>query len=147
VATFDAGLVSWTGENDLEGTTMSESNKANTVAFHKKAVFEGDVENAFRLYAGGSYRQHNPLIEDGMEGLRKFVAWIRANHPDAHGEIKRVFADGDYVILHSQWHGLSDSPRGEAVVDIYRLEDGKVVEHWDVIQPIPETAANKNTMF
>ena len=126
---------------------MSEANKANTVAFHKKAVFEGDVENAFRFYAGGSYRQHNPLIEDGMEGLRKFVAWILANHADAHGEIKRAFADGDYVILHSHWHGLSDNPLGEAVVDIYRSEDGKVVEHWDVIQPIPETAANKNTMF
>jgi predicted SnoaL-like aldol condensation-catalyzing enzyme len=126
---------------------MSEANKTNTVAFHKKAVFEGDVENAFRLYAGGSYRQHNPLIEDGMEGLRKFVAWIPANHPDAHGEIKRVFADVDYVILHSHWRGLSDNPPGEAVVDIYRLEDGKVVEHWDVIQPIPETAANENTMF
>ena len=64
-----------------------------------------------------------------------------------HGEIRRVFTDGDYVILHSQWHGLSDSPRGEAVVDIQRLKDGKVVEHWDVIQPIPETAANNNTMF
>ena len=82
-----------------------------------------------------------------MEGLRKFVAGMRAKHPDAHGQIKRVFADGDYVILHSQWHGLSDSPRGEAVEDIYRLEDGKVVEHWDVVQPILETAANKNTMF
>jgi predicted SnoaL-like aldol condensation-catalyzing enzyme len=149
---------------------VSETNKANTVAFHKKAVFEGDVENAFRIYGGGlgnfllklstierctctalrngdPYRQHNPLIEDGMEGLHKFVAWIRANRPDAHGEIKRVFADGDFVILHSHWHGLSDNPRGEAVVDIYRLEDGKVVEHWDVIQPIPETAANSNTMF
>jgi predicted SnoaL-like aldol condensation-catalyzing enzyme len=142
-----SATVSWMGENDPKGTTMSEANKANTVAFHKKAVFEGEVENAFRLYAGDSYRQHNPLIEDGMEGLPKFVAWILANDPDAHGEIKRVFADGDYVILHSQWHGLSDSPRGEAVVDIYRLEDGKVVEHWDVVQPIPETAANKNTMF
>jgi predicted SnoaL-like aldol condensation-catalyzing enzyme len=72
---------------------------------------------------------------------------LLANHPDAHGEIKRVFADGDYVILHSHWHGLSDNPRGEAVVDIYRSENGKVVEHWDVIQPIPETAANNNTMF
>jgi predicted SnoaL-like aldol condensation-catalyzing enzyme len=93
---------------------MSETDKANTVAFHKKAVFEGDVENAFRTYAGSPYRQHNPLIEEGMDGLRKFVAWMRANRPDAHGEIKRVFADGDYVILHSYWHGLSDSPRGEA---------------------------------
>ena len=117
------------------------------VAFHKQAVFQGDVENAFRTYAGSPYRQHNPLIEDGEDGLRKFVAWMRANRPNAHGEIKRVFADGDYVILHSQWHGLSDSPRGEAVVDIYRSENGKVVEHWDVIQPIPETAANNNTMF
>jgi len=126
---------------------MSERNKANTVAFYKKALFDGDVENAFRIYAGASYRQHNPLIEDGMEGVRKFVTWIMANHPDAHGEIKRVFADGDYVILHSHWHGLSDNPRGEAVVDIFRLEDGKMVEHWDVIQPIPETAANNNTMF
>ena len=55
---------------------MSETNKANTVAFYKKALFEGDVENAFRIYAGDPYRQHNPLIEDGMEGVRKFVAWI-----------------------------------------------------------------------
>jgi predicted SnoaL-like aldol condensation-catalyzing enzyme len=126
---------------------MSERNKANTVAFYQKALFDFDVENAFRIYAGAPYRQHNPLIEDGMEGVRKFVTWIMANHPDAHGEIKRVFADGDYVILHSHWHGLSDNPRGEAVVDIFRLEDGKMVEHWDVIQPIPETAANNNTMF
>jgi len=126
---------------------MSETNEANTVAFHKMAVFEGEVENAFQIYGGSPYRQHNPLIEDGKEGLRKFVAWMRANRPDAHGEIKRVFADGDYVILHSRWRGLSDNPGGEAVVDIYRCENGKVVEHWDVIQPIPETAANTNTMF
>ena len=126
---------------------MSEANKTNAVAFHKKAVFEGDVEKAFGLYAGRTYVQHNPLIEDGMDGLRKFVASLLGKHPQARGEIKRVFADGDYVILHSHWHGLTDSPRGEAVVDIYRLEDGKAVEHWDVVQPIPETAVNKNAMF
>src|SRR6202050_1163970 len=131
----------------MKARIMSEANEANTVAFHTKAVFKGDVGDAFRIYAGAVYRQHNPLIGDGMEGLRKFVAWMRANRPDAHGEIKRVFADGDYVILHSHWHGLSDSPRGEAVVDIFRLENGKMVEHWDVIQPIPDTAANNNTMF
>jgi predicted SnoaL-like aldol condensation-catalyzing enzyme len=78
-----------------------------------------------------------------MEGLRKIVTWLT----DARCEIKRVFADGDYVILHSHWYGLSDNPRGEAVVDIFRLEGGKVLEHWDVIQPIPETSANTNTMF
>ena len=126
---------------------MSETNKDITVAFYKKALFEGRVEDAFQLYAVPTYRQHNPLIEDGMEGLKKFVTWIMSNHPDARGEIKRIFADGDYVILHSHWHGLSDNPRGEAVVDIFRLEGGKFVEHWDVIQPIPETSANANTMF
>jgi predicted SnoaL-like aldol condensation-catalyzing enzyme len=126
---------------------MSETNKANTLAFYKKALLDGDVEDAFRLYAGACYRQHNPLIEDGMEGVRKFVGWISSTRPDAHGDIKRVFSDGDYVILHSHWHGLSDNPGGEAVVDIFRLENGKMVEHWDVIQPIPETAANGNTMF
>src|ERR1700730_16048506 len=122
---------------------MSETNKDIAVAFYK-AVTEGRVEDAFRLYAvpsGG--RQHNPLIEDGMEGLRKIVTWLT----DARCEIKRVFADGDHVILHSHWYGLSGNPRGEAVVDIFRLKGGKVLEHWDVIQPIPETSANTNTMF
>ena len=80
---------------------MSETNKDIAVAFYKKALFEGQVEDAFRLYAVPTYRQHNPLIEDGMEGLRKFVTWIMSNHPDARCEIKRVFADGDHVILHS----------------------------------------------
>ena len=123
---------------------MSETNKDIAVAFYK-AVIEGRVEDAFRRYAGPptTYRQHNPRIEDGMEGLKKSVAWLA----DARCEIKRVFADRDYVILHSHWHGLTDNPRGEAVVDIFRLEDGKVVEHWDVIQPIPEASANGNTMF
>lgn len=125
---------------------MSETNKAIAVAFYKK-VFEGPIEDAFRLYAGTPYRQHNPLIEDGMEGLKKFVAGIASNRPNIRYAIKRVFADGDHVILHSHWHGLSDNPHGEAVVDIFRLEGGKVLEHWDVIQPIPETSANANTMF
>jgi predicted SnoaL-like aldol condensation-catalyzing enzyme len=125
---------------------MSETNKAIVLALYK-AVFEGRVEEAFRLYAGSPYRQHNPLIEDGVEGLKKFVAWIMSNHPDARYEIKRVFADGDFVIVHSHWHGLSDNSRGEAVVDIFRLEGGKVLEHWDVIQSVPEISANFNTMF
>jgi predicted SnoaL-like aldol condensation-catalyzing enzyme len=60
-----------------------------------------------------------------MEGVKKLVARIVANHPDARGEIKRVFADGDHVILHSHWHGLSDNPRGEAVPDIFRLSTAR----------------------
>ena len=76
---------------------MSETNKDIAVAFYKKGLFERRVEDAFRLYAAPTYRQHNPLIEDGMEGVKKFVTWIMSNHPDARGEIKRVFADGDHV--------------------------------------------------
>jgi predicted SnoaL-like aldol condensation-catalyzing enzyme len=126
---------------------MSEENKKVVLAFYEKALNERDVDTAFRLYAGKSYKQHNPLIEDGQEGVRKFVAWIGSNHPEAHGVVQRVFADGDYVVLHSHWHGLFGGAPGEAVVDIFRLENGKVVEHWDVIQPIPEKSANNNTMF
>jgi predicted SnoaL-like aldol condensation-catalyzing enzyme len=126
---------------------MSGTNKDIVVAFYKKTLLEGRVEDAFRLYAGPTYRQHNPRIEDGMEGVKKFVTWIMSNHPNARGEVKRVFADGEHVILHSHWHGLSDNPHGEAVVDIFRLEGGTVLEHWDVIQPVPQTSANANTMF
>jgi predicted SnoaL-like aldol condensation-catalyzing enzyme len=128
-------------------TTTSDANKTLVLAFYEQGLLKGDVANAFQRYAGPTYRQHNPLIEDGMEGVRKFAAWIRANHPDARSEIKRVFTDGDYVILHSHWHGLSDNPAGEAVADIFRVENGKVAEHWDVIQPVPATSANANTMF
>ena len=64
-----------------------------------------------------------------MEGLKKFFTGIRSSHADARSEIERVFADGDHVVLHSHWHGLSDNPRGEAVADIFRLEGGKVLEH------------------
>jgi predicted SnoaL-like aldol condensation-catalyzing enzyme len=126
---------------------MSEENKKIAVAFCQKALNDRDVETAFRLYAGKSYKQHNPLVEDGLEGVRKFVEWIAANAPTARGEIQRAFADGDFVVLHVHRTGLFGGARGEAVMDIFRFEDGKVVKHWDVIQSIPETAANQNTMF
>jgi muconolactone delta-isomerase len=124
-----------------------EENKRTVVAFYEKALNERDAETAFRLYGGISYTQHTPVIEDSQQGLGKFVAWLRDNRPNARATIKRVFAEGDYVLLHVHWIGLSDGERGEAVVDIFRLEGGKVAEHWDVIQPIPETAANSNSMF
>jgi len=123
-------------------SNSTEANKALVLAVIKGVFIDRDPSAVDRLFSA-DYRQHNPLIEDGMEGLRKVVTWLT----DARCEIKRVFADGDYVILHSHWHGLSVNPRGEAVVDIFRLEGGKVLEHWDVIQPIPETSANANTMF
>ena len=81
-----------------------------------------------------------------MEGLKAFLSFLKTNYPNLRGEIKRVFADGDYVILHT--HGVRmPGERGSAIMDIFKLEEGKIVEHWDVIQPIPESTINQNGMF
>ncbi len=125
---------------------MSEENKKSAIAYFEKAINDFDTATAIALYGGKSYRQHNPIIEDGWEGLTKFVDWIRTNFPKARLHIKRVFADRDFVILHSEWV-RTPGEQGEAVVDIVRFEQGKIVEHWDVLQPIPKTAKNDNTMF
>jgi predicted SnoaL-like aldol condensation-catalyzing enzyme len=85
--------------------------------------------------------QHNPGAADGPEGFRKFIGFLREKFPNSHSEIKRSFVDGDYVILHV--HAVREpGTRGNAIVDIFKLEDGKIVEHWDVVQPIPENPAN-----
>ena len=121
---------------------MSEENRRVAIAFFQKALNEFDVPAAIALYGGKSYKQHNPLIEDGWEGLTRFIAWLRTNFPQARLDIKHAYADGDFVVLHSHW-SRTPGERGEAVVDIVRLEHGKLVEHWDVIQPISEKAANQ----
>ena len=95
---------------------------------------------------GPRYTQHNPNAADGPEGFKRFIEFLREKFPNAHSEIKKVFADGDYVILHVH-AGREPGTRGNAIVDIFKLENGKIVEHWDVIQPIPEQAANNNGMF
>ena len=125
---------------------MSEQNKQIVTAFYTKALFEGDVDGAIKLYGGGSYKQHTPFAADGLDGLRQYVKWIIEKYPHARGEIKRVFSDGDCVLLHCHWTGFFGE-HGDAIVDIFRLEDGKVVEHWDVIQSIPKMSKNDNTMF
>lgn len=125
---------------------MSEENKKIALAFFEKALNEFDPAAAVALYGGKYYRQHDPMIEDGFEGMSKFIFWIRDNYPRARMRVKRIFADGEFVIIQSNWIRVPGQ-RGEAAVDIFRLDRGKVVEHWDVIQPIPETAANNNTMF
>ena len=90
--------------------------------------------------------QHNPTAADGPEGFRRFVDYLKEKSPESRGYIKQSFVDGDTVVLHV--NAIREpGTRGAAIVDIFKLEQGKIVEHWDVIQPVPETAANSNGMF
>jgi len=122
-----------------------EANKKTVAAFYEAAINQKDFAAAEK-YMGAHYTQHNPNAADGPEGLKKFLDFLREKFPNSHSEIKKVFADGDFVILHVHAVREPNTP-GAAIVDIFKLENGKVVEHWDVIQPVPEKAANSNGMF
>lgn len=122
-----------------------ETNKKVVIDFYEKALNQKDFEAAARHF-GPRYIQHNPLVPDGPEGLQRLVALLKEKFPNSKSEIKRAIAEGDLVVLHV--HSTREpGQRGRAIVDIFRLENGKIVEHWDVIQDVPETAANTNTMF
>jgi predicted SnoaL-like aldol condensation-catalyzing enzyme len=122
-----------------------EANKKAVQEFYDFVINKKDFESA-RKYMGDRYKQHNPLVADGPEGLKAFIEFLKTNFPEARSEIKRVLADGDYVILHV--HSIRPpNMRGRAIIEIFRLENGKVDEHWDVIQEIPEESANPNGMF
>ena len=122
-----------------------EANKKVVVDFYEKALNQKDYEAAAK-YFGPRYIQHNPLVPNGPDGLKALVTLLKEKFPNAHSEIKRVIAEGDLVVLHV--HAVREpGQRGRAIVDIFKVEDGKIVEHWDVIQDVPEKAANDNTMF
>ncbi len=127
------------------GQAQQEANRQAVLAFYEKGLNQKDAEAALQ-YVGNRYVQHNPTAADGPEGFRKFIAFLREKFPNSRSEIKRSFVDGDYVILHVN-AVREPGTRGNAIVDIFKLENGKIVEHWDVNQPVPETAANKNGMF
>jgi predicted SnoaL-like aldol condensation-catalyzing enzyme len=125
-----AGLLVWTGPTPAAADATGEANKKVVVEFYGTALNRKDFEAASKFF-GPRYVQHNPTAPDGIE------SW---------SEIRRVWAEGDYVILHV--HAVrTPGARGSAIVDIFKLENGKIVEHWDVIQEIPEKAANNNGMF
>ena len=126
-------------------TSSLEANKKAVQEFYDLIINKKDFESA-RKYMGDRYKQHNPLVADGPEGLKAFIEFLKTNFPEARSEIKQVFADGDYVILHV--HSIRPPHmRGRAIIEIFRLDDGKIDEHWDVIQEIPEESANPNGMF
>lgn len=122
-----------------------ESNKKMVKEFYELALNKKDFESASK-YLGPRYIQHNQHAADGAEGLKAFIRFLRDKYPDARSEIKRVFADGDYVILHVHAVREPGTP-GMAIVDIFRVQNGKIAEHWDVHEDILEKAANSNGMF
>jgi predicted SnoaL-like aldol condensation-catalyzing enzyme len=104
------------------------------------------VRAAFETWVDSGYIQHNPMAQTGRQAAIDFLEPFFAQHPDIHYSIKRIMADGNLVAVHSQGKFSADD-RGIAVVDILRVEGCKVVEHWDVVQPVPEKTANSNGMF
>jgi len=123
-----------------------ETNKRIVREFYELAFNGRQPAEAVARYMGSYYRQHNPQAADGAEPFTGFVVGFTQTFPDLHLNIKRLIAEGDLVVVHSHITRNAED-RGMAVVDIFRLENGKVVEHWDVLQEIPEAAANTNTMF
>ncbi len=121
-------------------------NKKAVVGYLETALNAKEPAQAVAAYVGPHYIQHNPQAPDGPDAFIAFVEGLTRQFPDARIDIKRAVAEDDLVVTHSLLT-LGPRDRGTAAVDIFRLEGGKIVEHWDVLQRVPAEAANANTMF
>lgn len=127
--------------------TLTEAENARiVVAFYDLAFNQHRPTEAARLYIGDHYIQHNPDVPNGAEPFYAYFEGFFRDNPQSRATIHRVIADGDLVALHVHSQETPDDP-GRAIVDIFRVENGKIVEHFDVIQPVPAATANGNTMF
>jgi predicted SnoaL-like aldol condensation-catalyzing enzyme len=123
-----------------------EKNREIVKDFYNLALNLGRPEEAAEKYLGPGYRQHNPGAGDGADAFIAFVRGFRQVFPGLRFEFKRFIAEGDLIAVHSHLVRTPED-RGMAVMDIFRVENARIVEHWDVLQEVPEKAANRNTMF
>jgi predicted SnoaL-like aldol condensation-catalyzing enzyme len=119
--------------------------KENAIAFYEMA-YNGNPKKAVELYVGKEYIQHNPLVGDGTEPFIAYFNRMADEYPDKSIEFRRSVAEGDLVALHT--HQVWPDNEEYVTMDFFRFNaDGKIVEHWDAIQQIPQSSAHKNTMY
>ncbi len=123
-----------------------EKNKENAMAFYDLMFNRNKPEEAIEKYVGEQYIQHNPDVGDGKEAFIGYFTRMAREYPDKKVDFKRAIAEGDFVVLHC--HQVWPGDQEYAGIDIFRFDDkGKIVEHWDTLQVIPEDSKNDNTMF
>jgi predicted SnoaL-like aldol condensation-catalyzing enzyme len=131
--------------DNSQDRSQKENKNENIVREFYKNVFDARNGSATADYIVENYIQHNPFVSTGREAFIKFFTKFFSLNPDSSSKIKRIYADGDYVLVH---HSSQSNNTESTIIDIYRLNNsGKIVEHWDVIQQIPSSSANNNTMF
>ena len=124
----------------------SQANKENAKAFYDLMFNQSEPRQAIERFVGADYRQHNPHVGDGKEAFIEYFERMKRDYPGKSVRFVRTVAEEDLVVLHchQSWPGDHDY----AGIDIFRFDDdGKIVEHWDVLQIVPEESANANTMF
>ena len=122
-----------------------EVNKENAISFYRMA-YEGNPREAVEKYVGDQYIQHNPDVADGLEGFIKYFDRMQLEYPDKSIEFVRCIAEGNLVALHTHqvWPGNEEY----ITMDFFRFDEkGKICEHWDAIQRIPERMAHENGMY